>query len=76
MEVSGQLQAQAALTPGKDPGTYWMEGWMHQRASCPCLATSSYQFHSFDWFFNGNGKNRSKIVLMFLACIVNAGEPG
>jgi hypothetical protein len=46
MEVSGQLQAQAALPQGKDPGTHWTGGWVGSRAgldaveqrkiSCPC----------------------------------------
>jgi hypothetical protein len=33
LEVSGQLHALAALTPGKEvPGTHWIEGWVGARA--------------------------------------------
>jgi hypothetical protein len=33
MEVSGQLQAPAALPPGeRDPGTHWIWGWVGPRA--------------------------------------------
>jgi hypothetical protein len=32
MEVSGQLHAQAALPPGKDPGTHWIGGGVGPRA--------------------------------------------
>jgi len=28
MEFSGQLQAPAALSPGKDPGTHWTRDWV------------------------------------------------
>jgi hypothetical protein len=32
--MSGQLHAQAALTPGKElPGTHWIGGWMDPRAA-------------------------------------------
>jgi hypothetical protein len=33
MEVSGQLHALAALTPGRAPGTHWIGGWMGLKAS-------------------------------------------
>jgi hypothetical protein len=33
MEVSGQVHAPAALTPGKEPlGTHWVGGWVGPRA--------------------------------------------
>jgi hypothetical protein len=32
LEVSGQLHAPAALTPGKSPGTHWIGGWVDHRA--------------------------------------------
>jgi hypothetical protein len=33
MEVSGQLHAPVALTPGeKAPGTHWIGGWVSPRA--------------------------------------------
>jgi hypothetical protein len=33
MEVSGQLKASAALAPGKNPRTHWIEGWVGLRSS-------------------------------------------
>jgi hypothetical protein len=34
MEVSGQIQATAALHPGNEPpGTHWIGGWVDPRAS-------------------------------------------
>ena len=46
MEVSGQLQALAALSPGRTPGTHGLEGWVgpkgglddleKKKISCPC----------------------------------------
>jgi len=33
MEVSGQLQVLSALTPGKNPGTNCIGGWVGPRAS-------------------------------------------
>jgi hypothetical protein len=32
MEFSGQLHASAALFPGKDPRTHWIEDWVGPRA--------------------------------------------
>jgi hypothetical protein len=38
MEVSGQLQALAALTPGESvPGTQWTKDWVGPRASLNAL---------------------------------------
>jgi hypothetical protein len=40
MEVSGQLHASAALPPGKDASTHWMEGWVGPRASLDVIEIS------------------------------------
>jgi hypothetical protein len=32
MEVSGQLHAPAAFSPGKAPDTHWIGGWVSPRA--------------------------------------------
>jgi hypothetical protein len=36
MEVSGEIHAPAALTPGKNPGTHCIEGCVGPRASLYC----------------------------------------
>jgi hypothetical protein len=38
MEVSGQLHAPAALPRRKNPGTYWIGGWVGPRASLDAVA--------------------------------------
>jgi hypothetical protein len=64
MEVSGQIYAPTALTPGKDPGIYWIGDWVgsrtgldvleKRRISCPCRdsnpgPSSPYPSHYTDW---------------------------
>jgi hypothetical protein len=34
MKVSGQFHVLAALSPGKDPGTRWVRGWVDSKAAC------------------------------------------
>jgi hypothetical protein len=38
MEVSGQLQASAAFPTQKQPGTYWIGGWMGPNAEVDALS--------------------------------------
>jgi len=37
MEMSGQQHTSAALPPGKEPGTYWIVGWLDLRAGLEVL---------------------------------------
>jgi hypothetical protein len=44
MEVSGQIYALAALTPGKNPNTCWIGGMMSPRASMDGLKNSKISY--------------------------------
>jgi hypothetical protein len=37
MEASGQVYATAALSPGKNPGTHWLEDWMGPKTGLDVL---------------------------------------
>jgi hypothetical protein len=42
MEMSGHLHAPAALIPGNDPGTHWIEGWMGLRAGLDAVVKTTF----------------------------------
>jgi len=44
MEVSGQLHAPAAVSPGKNPGTYWVGGWVDPSAGLDVFGRTEESF--------------------------------
>jgi hypothetical protein len=46
MEVSGQLDAPAALSPGKDPCNHWIRAWVGPRAGADAMAKRKFPAHA------------------------------
>jgi hypothetical protein len=46
MEMSGQFHATAALIPGKEPGTHWIEDWVDPIVGMDAMGKTKNPFHT------------------------------